>query len=365
MRFLSCIFLFVIAFSCGSPSPDEKTKDRGWRKHALYPKYALGFTVYENDQQVKFTSRDPHDTTTVYSEVLFDKNADGTVKPQYKTLCLTSTTHSFLFDALGASHMVKGMSAMNYLQDTALVEKYRKQGVVHVGQDDQLNREIIVNLRPDAMMVYPYEGGDYSDYVKAGITVLYNAEYLEENPLGRAEWIKFAGLVAAQESLAESVFDAIRLQYEEAKKYAAQNISTVSVILGKPIDNVWHVPGNQSFAAQMVKDAGAQYRFEEVQGNNVQSKSTEWVLTHAADAHCWLFTDYTPQPYNLEQLKSQNKIYPHLDAVKNGRVYVCNSSKADFFGKGVIEPHVMLKDMIFHLHGTPDNYKPIYFQKLE
>jgi iron complex transport system substrate-binding protein len=257
------------------------------------------------------------------------------------------------------------MSAMNYLQDSALVQKYRAQKVVNIGKDDQLNRETIVALQPDGMMVYPYDGGSYDDYVKAGITVLYNAEYLEENPLGRAEWIKMAGLIAGKEKQAMDIFLAIETQYREAKNLAHQNMSARTVILGKPIDNVWHVPGNQSFAAQMVKDAGAVYRFSEVEGNNVQSKSSEWVLANAAEADYWIFTDYTPTDYTLAELVTQNKIYPHLGAVKKGHVVVCNSAKADFFGKGVIEPHVMLRDMIFHFHGVPKDYVPVYFKKLK
>lgn len=364
-RIFLLTFVSLLVFSCGNERPKEEEKTAGtWRKHFLYPKYALGFTVYENDLQIRFTARNPHDTTKVYSEILFDKNGDGTVRSPYKKLCLTSTTHSFLFDAIGASNLVIGMSAMSYLQDPGLIEKYKKQNVTNIGKDDQLNREVIVSLQPDGMMVYPYDGGNYSDYTKAGITVLYNAEYLEENPLGRAEWIKIAGLIAEKEKKSLEVFEEIEHQYNAAKQLAAEHAGDLSVILGKPIDNVWHVPGNQSFAAQMVKDAGAKYLFSEVEGNNVQSRSAEWVLTKASDADCWIFTDYSVNDYTLADFSAQNKIYPFLGPVKKHKVFVCNSAKVDFFGKGVIEPHVMLSDMIFHFHGIPENYQPVYFKKL-
>lgn len=363
-------YLFLSAllccfFSCTDAEPGKTGNAEGeWHKHRLHPRYALGFTIYENSRQVRFTSRNPHDTTIIYGEVFFDKNTDGTVKQKFHRLCLTSTTHSFLFEAIDASSLVTGMSALKYIQDSALVEKYRQQQVTDIGGDDHLNREIIVSLKPDGMMVYPYEGGSYDDYKKAGIPLLYNAEYLEENPLGRAEWIILAGLAAGREQRAADYFGMIEAAYRKAMLTAEKAGSPVSVILGKPIDNVWHVPGNSSFAAQMVRDAGGTYVFEEVTGNNVQSKPAEWVLGRSENAACWVFTDYALNDYTLAALSGQNRIFPHLGPVKKGNVFVCNSAKVDYFGKGVLEPHVMLNDMIFHLHGIPQTYSPVYFKKL-
>lgn len=366
---ISRVFLFGMALllsSCGHKTT-ENTSEKGsgiLRKHALYPKYALGFTVYENDHEVIFTSRNPHDTNQVYGILKLEKKDSISLKKTFNKLCLTSTTHSFLFDAIGSSSSVAGMSAMRYIQDPALAQKYRAQKVVNIGKDDQLNRETIISVQPDGMMVYPYDGSDYSDYEKAGIQLLYNAEYLEENPLGRVEWIKMAGLLTGKNKEAIVFFNNIEKMYMEARASVKNNVSPVTVILGKPIENTWHVPGNSSFAAEMVKDAGAVYGFEMVEGNNVQGKSMEWVLQNGTAAAYWLFTDYATEDYTLSELSKQNKIYPHLQAVQKKQVIVCNSAKVDFFGKGVIEPHVMLKDMIYHFHGIPQDYTPVYFKKI-
>jgi iron complex transport system substrate-binding protein len=360
----------IILFSCNSPkTTEEKSQAPGGKftKHMLNPTYALGFTIYENETTVRLTSRNPHDTNEIYKVLDFKKS-----ELPFKRIAISSTTHAFLFDAIGASHKIVGMSAMSYLQDSTLKTVYRKNGVVEMGKDDKLNREIIIKLNPQILMVYPCNGCDYSDYEKAGIIVVNNAEYLEENPLGRAEWIKVSGLLTGKNKEAENAFMKTEKEYNDSKKLISEiddQTHKPLVILGKPIDNVWYVPGNSSFAAQLIKDAGGIYAFSDNDGNNVKTQSSEWVLSHSAEAQFWIFTDYSTEEITLKSLASQNKLYSHLNPFKLKQVIVCNAAKDDYFGKAIIEPHILLRDLNYYFYSENDSlrakYHPKYFKKLK
>jgi iron complex transport system substrate-binding protein len=360
--FLTGAFL-LFSISCSNSNKNEKSGlDKvPYKKHVLNPVYAKGFTVYENDIFIRFTSRNPDDTTKIYSVLEFKKS-----ELPFKKICITSTTHAFLFDAIKASSSITGMSAMIYLQDSALKATYARNKVVELGKDDNLNREVIIATQPEILMVYPYDGCDYSAYEKAGITVVYNAEYLEQDPLGRTEWIKLAGLLVGKNKESLAQFKSVENNYNEYKNLIAtmdKSNPKPIVILGKPIDNIWYVPGNKSFACKLIKDAGGQYAFEEVDGNNVKTQSMEWILMRAEKANYWIFTDYSADEITLKSLKTQNKAYRHLNPFKLKNVFVCNSAKADYFGKAVIEPHILLKDLIHHFYNTDSTYKPAYFKK--
>lgn len=349
--------------SCSNTNEKEKStsKNDTWKKHMLNPTYAKGFTIYENDSVIRFTSRNPDDTNQIYKTLDFNKK-----NLPFKNIAITSTTHAFLFDAIGANDRIKGMSAMSYLLDSNVKATYAKNGVTELGKDDNLNREIIIKLNPDILMVYPCPGCDYTTYEKAGIIVVNNAEYLEQDPLGRAEWIKVAGFVSGknQESLTE--FDSIVIRYNGVKNRSSTMVGNTTnfVILGKPIDNTWHVPGNTSFAAKLIYDAGLLYAFDEVKGNNVKPQNIEWIITKAKDARYWIFTDYSTSDITLATLAKQNKVFKTLRPFQEKNVIVCNSAKDDFFGKAVVQPDILLKDLVQHFKDLYPGYKPIYFKKL-
>ena len=63
-----------------------------------------------------------------------------------------------------------------------------------MGYGQGINYEKVVSLDPDVVFLYGVEGNVTSIAEKLGelgIQVVYCAEYLEQDPLGKAEWIRF------------------------------------------------------------------------------------------------------------------------------------------------------------------------------
>ena len=83
--------------------------------------------------------------------------------------------------------------------------------------------EKIIDLRPDAIMLSPFENsGGYGRVGKLGVPVIECADYMETSPLGRAEWLRFYGLLVGQEQRGDSLFAQIEKEYLALKDLAAQ-----------------------------------------------------------------------------------------------------------------------------------------------
>ncbi len=87
-----------------------------------------------------------------------------------------------------------------------------------MGYEGNLNRELIISLAPDLLMAYGVadpSSGSTSRLSDLGVRVFYNADYLEQHPLARAEWIKLFGLLTGREEMADSIISSVSASYME------------------------------------------------------------------------------------------------------------------------------------------------------
>ena len=76
----------------------------------------------------------------------------------------------------------------------------------------------IIDLHPDAIMLSPFENsGGYGRVEKLNIPIIECADYMETSALGRAEWMRFYGLLFGQAQKADSLFAEVEKNYNELK----------------------------------------------------------------------------------------------------------------------------------------------------
>ncbi len=112
--------------------------------------------------------------------------------PVKKIVCM-STTHIAMITALDETRSIQGFSGTRFLFSHELTENVENGTIREIGYEDNLNKELILKLNPDLVMVYGI-GSESAGFIgklkELGVKVLYNADYLETDPLGKAEWIK-------------------------------------------------------------------------------------------------------------------------------------------------------------------------------
>lgn len=179
--------------------------------------------------------------------------------PVQKIVCM-STTHLAMIKSLGAEHSIKGVSGSEFIYDSILSRNARNGLIKDVGYESSLNNELILNIRPDLVMIYGI-GSESAGYVgkirELGVKIMFNADYLETNPLGKAEWIKLFAALYCKEAIADSIFKSVTDLYLKYKNEITANACyRPKVMLGLPFRDTWYISPGNSYISTLINDAG-------------------------------------------------------------------------------------------------------------
>jgi iron complex transport system substrate-binding protein len=209
-------------------------------------------------------------------------------------------------------------------------------------------------LKPGVVMGYTMSS-DYGQFRKIealGVPVVINGEYLEQHPLGRAEWIKFMALFFDREREADSVFMMIEKNYNETKNGLSQTTNRPTVLSGVVYGDAWFLPAGQNYAAKLFRDAGYQYPWEEDVGNGYLEISFESVYEKAHDADLWIGTGTYK---SLDEIRAADARYTRFKAFQTKSVYNYDARKGEkggneFLELGYLRPDLILMDLVKIAH---------------
>jgi iron complex transport system substrate-binding protein len=189
-----------------------------------------------------------------------------------------------------------------------------------------------------------------------------NAEYLESDPLARAEWIKFTALLFNREAEAANLFATIAAAYKQVSARVTDVVARPLVLAGDPYGGTWYIPGGQSYIARLIADAGGTYAWADNPSSGSVPVAFETVLARAATATAW-FSSLAV--FDVRDALRSDPRLDWLSPVRRGAVY-SNQIRPDYWETGVIHPHLVLADIAAALH--PDRFpghRPVYYGPLE
>ena len=148
---------------------------------------------------------------------------------------------------LGQAKSIKGVCNLEYFKMPEVQDGCRNGEIVDCGNGMNPDIEKIIDLRPDAIMLSPFENsGGYGRVGKLGVPVIECADYMETSPLGRAEWLRFYGLLVGQEQRGDSLFAQIENEYLAVKALAAHAASRPTVLSDLKYGSAWYIAGGKS-----------------------------------------------------------------------------------------------------------------------
>jgi iron complex transport system substrate-binding protein len=290
--------------------------------------------------------------------------------PVKRVICM-STTHVAMMDALGKSDVIVGISGSDYITNPTLRSRLKMGEVRDVGADQTLNYELILSLRPDLVMAYGITSevsGMVSRLESLGIPVILNGDYLEDQPLGKSEWIRFVASFFAMDKIADSIFRSVSSTYEQYKDMISDIDEKPSVMTGLPWKDTWYIPGGRSFAAAYIRDAGGTYLWEELDSREAVPIDLEAIYARASTADIWINCGAAG---SLADIGRTDVRLNRFNPVTTGRVFNNNArinpaGGNDFWESGVLAPHLILADLIciFHPEVLPD-HELEYYTRLE
>lgn len=338
--------------------------------------YADNLSLIRYPDYVKATVRNPWDTTAIlHTYILVPDSIDlpavlprGTVvRTPLKSALIYSSVHNSLVSEFGAIDAISGVCDATYIHQPELVARISDGRVADCGIGTSPNIEKIISLNPDGIMLSPFENsGTYGKLGQLGIPVIECADYMETSPLGRAEWMKFYGMLFGKEDVAERMFADTEKEYLQLKKIATGLSSRPRVLIDRLYGQTWYVPAGNSTMGIFIRDAGGENPFDEYHRSGSVGLTGEQVLFNAADADVWLLRYNQKTDKTVGELGDDNAIYTQFEAFKNGRVYGCNTANTNFYEDVPFHPQWLLRDMISIFHPELSNFtSECYFKKMQ
>jgi iron complex transport system substrate-binding protein len=278
--------------------------------------------------------------------------------------------HIALAEFAGATDVITGLAESKYVSSPAIRKNLAAGKITEVGNGSAMNHELIIAMKPDLVMTMGSPDAPFARYqplIGAGIPVMMNAEWLETDGLGRAEWVKLMAALLNKEELVNAKFDSIVQEYNRIKDLAAKVTQQPEVVIGMPFKGTWYVPDGDSYATQFLIDAGARYHWSNVVKTGSLALNFETVAPIALRADFWLNMS---NAHTKEEIAAIDQRYTRFNPYKKGTLY--NSNKRmndiganDFWESGVVNPHLILADLvkIFHPELLPD-HQLFYYKQL-
>ncbi len=342
-------------------------------------RYATGLAIQKFEGFSLVTVSNPWPTSNkAFRYVLHQKGAaipDSlrtaiSIQVPIQNIVVTSTTHIPALEMLGVEKRLLGFPNTDFVSSPKTRALIESGNIREIGTNQSLNTEVLLEMQPELIIGFGVDGGKktYDQLQQNGLTVLYNGDWMEQHPLGRAEWIQLFGVLFGLEDKANTVFRSLETEYLLAMQLAQKAKTKPTIFSGAIYQDQWYLPQGKSWAAQFLDHANGNYLWATSEGIGSLSLSFETVLEKAQNADFWIGPG---QFTSFEQLEKANPNYKYFKAVQNKKVYSYSSKKGKTGGIIYYElasnrPDLVLKDLIKILHPElVPNYELYFFEKLK
>ena len=380
MRFCVILFIPVIFFcSCGNANRQAEGRQNDTADSVFS---ASRFRIDDFNTFRRLTVFDPWQNSRgnelVYYLVPHEVQLPDSISesqvvrvPVRRMVCM-STTHTAMLSALDEAGIIVGVSGTGLVYDSLILGAVASGSLPDVGYEGNLDKELIVSLKPDLLMAYGV-GASSAEYLRKlaemGVKVMYNADYLEEHPMARCEWIKVFGLLTGREAKADSLFREVSAAYFRlADEVRAAVKDHPDVLLGAPWEDVWYISPANSYIGRLISDAGGRYLFDDLIEPNSVPYAVEAVFRRATEADFWLNPGTAESLNDIAVSDHRMTKLPVFTSgcIWNNRNRMTPSGGNDYWEGAVVHPDLLLRDIVSILHPEllPD-YKQLYFKRLE
>ena len=355
-----------------------------WKAGALLHRYILIPKGEEGDKTVAMLAK---------RRSMGARCTTDTVRTPVERSAVFIAPHCQLMYELGCQQAIRGVCDLNYINIPDVRKRAASAGKASAGNASAQNSivdcgssmapdiERIIALKPEAILVSPFENsGGYGKLDKLHIPIIEAADYMESSPLGRAEWMKFYGMLfgkdknisttaagkaseaaagkateatlpASCELRADSLFAQIEKEYLDLKAEAGKLPKGLSILTERKTGNVWYVPGGQSTIGILLKDANARYIFSDDQHSGSLPMSPEQILAKGRLVDVWAFKYFGGAPLSQVQLLQEYDGYKALAAFSRGNIYQVDTSTVPYFELTSFHPELLLREFIILAHG--------------
>lgn len=287
---------------------------------------------------------------------------DGTiVHTPLRRSVVFSSVYGGAIAELGATDAINGVADGRFFINSEISDGIASRRIIDVGNSMSPSVESIIDCDPGAIIVSPYQGQEQGAVEKLGIPVVSMVDYMEQTPLGRAEWLRLIGALYGRRQEADSIYNAVTAEYERLRKTVADIDNRPTVVTEQPQPGgSWDVPSGESYMARMLADAGADYPWASSEGGGSLKLDVAAVYEKAREADYWLIRSYGP--LTAADLRDYGPLTAQFSALSNGGLFICDTSRTPLFDEFPFHPDRLLADYIAIFHNDIlDGYTLRYF----
>ena len=368
------LFSLLFLASCIS---NKKTSLEAFNQDIYTPEYAAGFKILgaTNVQSTLIQVFNPwQGAKEVEMSYFISRNGEqaptgfigSTIPAGARNIVCMSSSYIAMLNALGQVNRIVAVSGIDYVSNPYILA--HKDSIKDMGPE--MNYELLLGLKPDIVLLYGIGDAQtaITDKLKElSIPYIYMGEYLEESPLGKAEWMVVLSELTDSREKGIEIFSEIPKRYLSLKALTESVGQCPTVMFNTPWNDSWVMPSTKSYMAQLVADAGAEYIYKENSSNSSTSIGLETAYGLIQKADYWINVGSAT---SLDELKTVNPKFADAKAVRERTVYNNNlrltpTGGNDYWESAVIRPDVVLRDLIhiFHPELVPDSL--YYYRHLE
>ncbi|MCF6140588.1 ABC transporter substrate-binding protein [Flavobacterium sp. K77] len=373
---LLMLLVFVALSSCKNEVKSDKRITQKSQNSILYAS-GLSIVSYDGYDVVTVSDAWPQ-AKKDFTYVLKENQAQipdslseyETINVPLKSIVVTSTTSIPFLEMLGVEKKLIGFPHTDYVSSVKTRRLIDAGKVTNIGQNEKLNIEQLIALSPDAIVTFGIDNSNpvLDNLQKSGLKVLIQADWMEQTPLGKAEWIKLYGALFGKKKEANTLFNTIVKNYKEAQQMVATKKPSSTVLYGSMYADTWYVAKGNSWVAQFMKDAKANYLWSDVAGSGSLNLPFEKVLEKAQNADYWIATGAIKSKTEFEK---SNPHYAQFTALQKNKVFTFEAKLGAkggtiYYETAASRPDLVLKDYIkiFHPEVLP-NYNFTFAEQLQ
>lgn len=362
LNWIGALFIVVFIIGCKNDQINQGNNlSINQQADTVKNDYAKAFRIIYHPDDIQIDILNPESNQVIVSySIGKEDTAIPTDFPRAIDRVVTfSSTQVGMLEKLGLENKIVGVSNYQYLCHPLDQSITKEMGDISV-----TNPEKVMAVHPGIIF---YSGFNLNapiieKFRRANLKPFLIYEWKETTPLGRAEWIKVYGVLFNHQQEANAIFNSIKQRYFAVKKQLNTASKRPTVISGTYYNDVFNAPAGNSYMAQLLADANADYVYSYTRGTGSLSLPLEKVILKNQHTEYWL----NPSAGSVYDLLQQNNKLQLMGAFKSKKIYSYFDRKNCFWANSAIEPDEVLKEIgaILHPEIFP-GYKMKYYEQLK
>lgn len=352
------VCLVIIFNGCNTGNYQKNTSiEKGKYLFSEDIRYAQGFKIDYYEEYTRVIINNPwQENREIYRAYYLVKTdsieiPEEGIKVKVPLTSISVNTFSYFefLSLLGELDKVTGVTDGSRIYNPEILNKISEGQIIDLGDPFNPNIEKTIVLSPQAVINSAYAQLDnYSlRLTQAGLPIIYSLEWMENNPLARAEWIKMIAAFFEKGALADTLFNNIEERYLAVREIAYEPDTRKKVMTGDIFQGTWYVPGGDSFNAALFRDAGLKYIYENNNMSGSIGLDIESILTQFGESDIW----FGCEADRYSDLAAKDSKYMLLKPYKEKQIFnnhnrTTKTGGNDYFESSIAHPDLILSDIV-------------------